>query len=275
MTTTPRYFLGLLAAVSLNSFAADFKLTVKPDNGQVSLKWTPVPDAKAYSLCMAKEPIVDIDQCTLYQDGQQTYFTGNAYVIAGLSNDSTYSFRVLARNHDSEQLAVSNAITVKLGGMIPKLATKTPFSKISAKGQVLAANAKSWACVRDNKTHLTWEVKTTDGGLRDMDKTYTNFGTIDAADTGGFVKAVNQQGLCGKKDWRLPTREELQSIVDYGRYSPAIDETYFPYAQRDYYWSSSLYVGDPSYTWHVSFYDGVVNYNYPYGANAVRLVRGG
>ena len=29
-------------------------------------------------------------------------------------------------------------------------------------------------------------------------------------------------------DWRLPNRNELQSIVDYSRYNPAIDTTFFP-----------------------------------------------
>ena len=52
----------------------------------------------------------------------------------------------------------------------------------------------------------------------------------DAArcDTAKFVADVNAAGLCGAGDWRLPTREELRSIVDYSRYDPAIDTAWFP-----------------------------------------------
>ncbi|WP_295582465.1 hypothetical protein [uncultured Lamprocystis sp.] len=31
-------------------------------------------------------------------------------------------------------------------------------------------------------------------------------------DTDGFVRAVNAQGLCGARDWRLPANVELLSI---------------------------------------------------------------
>ena len=32
-------------------------------------------------------------------------------------------------------------------------------------------------------------------------------------------------------DWRLPTEEELQLIVNFGLYNPAIDQTFFPLVQ--------------------------------------------
>jgi hypothetical protein len=124
------------------------------------------------------------------------------------------------------------------------------FTKISATGQSLPANATEWSCVQDNHTGLMWEVKTDDGGLRDKDNVYTWYNT-DATTNGGFegyanngnntqafVVAVNAQGLCGYKDWYLPDVEELRSIVNYGRTS-VIDARYFPDAYRESYWSSS------------------------------------
>jgi hypothetical protein len=47
--------------------------------------------------------------------------------------------------------------------------------------------------------------------------------------------------LAGFDDWRLPTRIELVSIVDYGRYNPAIDPTAFPSTPAEYFCSSSPY----------------------------------
>ena len=150
------------------------------------------------------------------------------------------------------------------------------FTKISATGQVLPANASEWSCVRDNHTGLIWEVKTRDGGLRDYFHTYTWYNP-NSATNGGFVgyqdmrdvipnstvstcdhlskcntyafmQAVNLQGLCGYNNWRVPSKQELSSIVDYGRYYYAVDSAYFPNTLETY-WSSSPTVSDNSRAW--------------------------
>jgi len=45
----------------------------------------------------------------------------------------------------------------------------------------------------------------------------------------------------GYRDWRLPTPQELLTIVDNSRYNPAIDTTYFPNTPSGGFWSSISY----------------------------------
>jgi hypothetical protein len=63
--------------------------------------------------------------------------------------------------------------------------------------------------------------------------------------------------LAGHSDWRLPSRIELVSIVDFGVTSGAtINATYFPSTPTDWFWSSSPVAGSPSNAWYVYFVNG-------------------
>lgn len=108
-------------------------------------------------------------------------------------------------------------------------------------------------CVKDNVTGLLWEQKTT----ANKDNTYT------WDDTAQHINALNAANYCGYSDWRLPTREELMSIIDYGRYNPAINSI-FTNISSDGYWSTSSsvrYQGYPQgYAWYVSFNDDSFTY---------------
>jgi hypothetical protein len=79
----------------------------------------------------------------------------------------------------------------------------------------------------------------------------------------------------GGKTWRLPTINELKSLVDYGKSSyPSIDTAVFPNTQSYSYWSSSTYAQDTSYAWYVYFYYGEVYYYYKTSYYYVRCVTG-
>ena len=66
--------------------------------------------------------------------------------------------------------------------------------------------------------------------------------------------------LLGHGDWRLPTRRELELLIDLGSHHPA---TWAPLAKHtpttDWYWSSTPLASDPGCAWDVYFAYGSVN----------------
>lgn len=176
------------------------------------------------------------------------------------------------------------------------------FTKLDARGNVLPSSATQWSCVKDNVTDLIWESKTDDNTLHDKDDSFvwyesdprigngglpgyeraseydssktdqTCFGFISGINTSycntkAFVNRVNSASYCGSNNWRLPTREELNSLVDYET-SPKIDTGYFPLIQNNYYWTSVPYAYLNKHVWTISFQYGggspwEKHYNYP------------
>ncbi|MCF8002622.1 MAG: DUF1566 domain-containing protein [Chromatiaceae bacterium] len=166
------------------------------------------------------------------------------------------------------------------------------FTKLDAEGDPLPADATEWSCVLDNVTGAVWEVKTTDGGLRDKDWTYSWYdsdspdgepGTEDGGacttpgrcDTEKYVEDVNAQDLCGFSDWRMPTIKELAGITHLGRTRPSIDTDYFPSTVLKVFWSASPHVRGSSYAWLVDFNRGNDGHVFKSSSCPVRLVRSG
>lgn len=79
--------------------------------------------------------------------------------------------------------------------------------------------------------------------------------------------------LGGFDDWRLPTRIELVSIVDFTKGGPAVDPVAFPATPSDYVWSASRVAGTESAAWYVYFLDGNTHsagLDTPHGVRCVR-----
>jgi Protein of unknown function (DUF1566) len=95
--------------------------------------------------------------------------------------------------------------------------------------------------VYDNKTKLTWQQVVP---------------STPSAWTSAKASCPGLGATLGGTGWRLPTVNELLSIVDYSVGQPSIDQAAFPSTPSDYFWSASPAVGDPASAWAVTFTTG-------------------
>ena len=159
-----------------------------------------------------------------------------------------------------------------------------------------------WSCIRDNVTGLVWEIKT-DNGSQDNDttnNTHTNIhhkdnkyrwggktaiGKTHSSKEGnyyndwtGLVDGSNSEQLCGFNNWKVPTINELDSIVHKGESALPIDNNFFPntQTQNGYFWTASPDAVDSLSAWQLQFNDGGLDIRGIRNSNTyVRLVRSG
>ena len=107
-------------------------------------------------------------------------------------------------------------------------------------------------------------------GLQWQDDVETKTITKTWADAQSYCSTLSLDG----GGWRLPTVQELQSIVVDGAYNPSIDTTAFVnYNTSSYYWSATTHADGTDRAWIVFFYYGDAgSYDKSYN-NYVRCVR--
>jgi len=74
------------------------------------------------------------------------------------------------------------------------------------------------------------------------------------------VKNCESLQLADKK-WRLPTKEELESIIVTDS-KPSINQNLFPSTEIAYYWTSTITANDTNSAWFISFSDGYMSEGY-------------
>ena len=150
------------------------------------------------------------------------------------------------------------------------------LSKLGSHGERLPPNAQEWDCVKDEQTGLVWEKKDPSSALRGqdtfiwyqpeqaalgnetgqpranpelfaLDNTCYGYRTSDPSsycNTSAYSNRINQSQYCGYNDWRLPSDQELLSLVDPqlsgNEYLPSIDTDFFPFNRRFVYWTNTL-----------------------------------
>ncbi|MBA3025056.1 MAG: DUF1566 domain-containing protein [Sulfurimonas sp.] len=106
---------------------------------------------------------------------------------------------------------------------------------------LLASNINAKDVVLDTGTSLLWQ---------------------DAPDNKDLsITYPEAQEYCSKlviaeySDFRLPTLYELQTIVDYAKYKPAILEG-FKHVANETYWTTTIFADDSQELWTINFKKG-------------------
>jgi hypothetical protein len=156
--------------------------------------------------------------------------------------------------------------------MLINMSVSAELQKMSDKGEILKLGNFEWSCVLDKKNSLIWEVKSEVEGLQYALNTYTWFDGQSGRDSGtytkncywgkscntkSYIEDINKRELCGFADWRLPSRNELNSIVDYyGDSDTLINSDFFPNTQMDSYWTSTSVKDNPKLAYEIPFFFG-------------------
>lgn len=173
------------------------------------------------------------------------------------------------------------------------------FKKIDENGNKLLSGETEWSCIKDNVTGLMWETKQENGlsmagdsfswystdsstnGGREGDQIsrpficfgYDEFDSKTYCNTQAFIERINKNGLCGYNDWRLPSKGELTSIINYGTNVAKIDSNFFPRNGTSLYWTSTPYASTQEHAWVVDFHNGESAGSLITNPLRVRLVR--
>lgn len=78
--------------------------------------------------------------------------------------------------------------------------------------------------------------------------------------------------LNGYIDWKLPTLEQLQTLLDEKGKEHFLNKK-FSYLEKGHYWSETSYVGDTKSYWYVDFKTGKVAYEDKNIKNYIRCIR--
>ena len=150
--------------------------------------------------------------------------------------------------------------SLSAGGGLPRTGQTTTYvtyddgyyqkgSPTAPAAQFTASTVGSDHIATDNGTGLVWAAYDTEAGCNN------GIGLVwTAAIT--YCKVLT---FAGQSDWRLPNIKELVSIVDYSRFSPAINTTIFPTAKSSSYWSSTTNASYSGFAWGVFFNNGGVS----------------
>lgn len=157
-------------------------------------------------------------------------------------------------------LLVTNAHAQTCEQEKPEVAATTPTADFILHDNGTATHRKTGLMWMRCSLYQTWD-GTTCNGFPD------SFNWQEAA------QEAERVNFAGYRDWRVPTREELISIIEARCVGPAINGEVFPNTSSSRYWTSTPNLHSDLSAWDVNFLNGYSSSYFRRLSYKVRLVR--
>ena len=167
-------------------------------------------------------------------------------------------------------LAITIAIMLPFATSAAKTCRTDSLTESTPTNQFLTAGET----VTDKQTTLSWmrcAVGQYWGGKGCNGKAQT----LDWQAAMALVDKLNDQGIAGHRDWRMPMVPELASIVERQCFNPRMNTVVFPGAVSEIFWTSMEKMGSKKHVYTLDFGAGEAVATSKDHQGAVRLVRGG
>lgn len=200
-----------------------------------------------------------------------------------------YKFNALSKVSGMERNCLFSNILLTLTAIVflTSCASTTSIPSTYSSSETASYINHGNGTVTHKQSGLMWK-KCSEGKAGNNCQGVTKSYTWDEA-----VENFKQHSFSGYSDWRLPTAEEVQTLVICTNgvsidkawrtscmlngmsnfIKPTIDIESFPNTSSSYFWTSSEVERDKSHAWIISFYSGSGSWGKKNGKNAVRLVR--
>lgn len=208
----------------------------------------------------------------------QEFQTLSNYGISQPAINTTYFPNTVTDYHWSSTTyapASADARTVYFGGGAPDANGNTKTNPYYVR--CVSGPTKSYSgnftdngdgTIRDNTTGLLWQ-KCSRGQNNDSNCS----GTATTINWSGALSYCTSLTLAGKT-WRLPSFNEIFSLVDTTKTSSPVMNTNFPNTIQNLYWSSTTYASSTTFAWIASFNSGYTDVYNKTNSWYVRCVSG-
>jgi hypothetical protein len=198
--------------------------------------------------------------------------------ICGLAAQGYLSDRALIESlrlvaSDAPELTVVAELAAALHSSVNRDAAQLPRRNASPQGGRTIGQYIDHGngTITDTETGLMW--KRCAEGLSGVN---CEEGKLEKYTWDDAVESFKDVEYAGYSDWRLPTVDELKTLLYCSKDGSAtINQQAFPNTEASPVWSGSPYAGSSDYAWHVNFDGGNSNYCIRGFILAVRLVRSG